>query len=386
MGNCETSSESSRATKPSSSNNSTPQNMTDWEDDEDGSFKGLYLGNKKSGYGTLITHNGDKYKGYFEKNKKEGFGRCHFVTQDLYEGLWQQNSMHGFGSYHYSNGPVYEGEFSNGEMNGFGIYHWPNGSKYIGNYKRNKRNGRGLYYDKAGNCYKGKWKDDKRCGKGINSFVDGSSYDGYWRDDHWYGFGVYTDASQNVTRGFWKDTHVLSHSLWTTLAQLFHWCLRIRKIDYLLILFWTQTKSIKEQIIDNKHNEKDVWNWIETQLLLLLLSIVPECTAIHTDINQGHCLIVGTMGLEVYGTSLSTFLTNHISCSWEGWIQSNVLRKVLLLTRQHIAQVLNKTRINTLISSLDRGTPNMVRHRSCWSSSHTSTWDSYQTKPPEASS
>ena len=43
--------------------------MADWEDDEDGSFKGLYLGNKKSGYGTLITHNGDKYKGYVGKDK-----------------------------------------------------------------------------------------------------------------------------------------------------------------------------------------------------------------------------------------------------------------------------------------------------------------------------
>ena len=58
---------------------------------DDSTYNGLWVENKKQGYGVAIESNGDKYAGYWLDDMKEENGTFTYADKSTYTGNWKQN-------------------------------------------------------------------------------------------------------------------------------------------------------------------------------------------------------------------------------------------------------------------------------------------------------
>ena len=63
-----------------------------------GIYEGEFIDGNKSGNGTFISKNGDKYIGQFEDNKKVGIGEMFFSNGDYYKGAFKNDLLSRFRS------------------------------------------------------------------------------------------------------------------------------------------------------------------------------------------------------------------------------------------------------------------------------------------------
>ena len=111
-------------------------------------------------YGQEITttnyYNGDTYTG-----TRDGEGR-----------------RSGWGTLIWANGDRYDGEWSKDMPHGHGTLVWADGSRYEGNWVRGQRQGNGTYFSAKGYSITGKWKKGSCTGTGYLSFGTNDTYEG----------------------------------------------------------------------------------------------------------------------------------------------------------------------------------------------------------------
>ena len=91
---------------------------------EDGVYEGDFENGLKSGIGTYIYKNGDKYIGGFKNDEKNGYGAYYYNNGDSYLGEFSKNKKDGKGSYYYTNGDKFTGKFKKGKAHGFGKFYY----------------------------------------------------------------------------------------------------------------------------------------------------------------------------------------------------------------------------------------------------------------------
>jgi hypothetical protein len=152
------------------------------------------------------------FTGNFSKGIKTGFGSLVSPNRDRYDGQWKDNNQNGHGIFTYANGDRYEGQFLDGVMDGEGAFYWVNGDKYVGQWKDDYENGQGVFTFANENRYEGHFKDGKKDAKGTYYWANGDQ--GQWENDKMNGYGmktVKTGASISncpgcaMFKGNWKD-------------------------------------------------------------------------------------------------------------------------------------------------------------------------------------
>lgn len=89
-------------------------------------YIGEFRNNVKTGYGVLDeTNSGDKYMGMFVDNKKNGFGICITMDGNYFTGLFVNDSLYGDGMAILANGSYYEGDLTMIGPNGKGSFYVP---------------------------------------------------------------------------------------------------------------------------------------------------------------------------------------------------------------------------------------------------------------------
>ena len=68
-----------------------------------------------------------------------------YYEDGVYEGDFENGLKSGIGTYIYKNGDKYIGGFKNDEKNGYGAYYYNNGDSYLGEFSKNKKDGKGSY-------------------------------------------------------------------------------------------------------------------------------------------------------------------------------------------------------------------------------------------------
>lgn len=105
-------------------------------------YEGGWREGLKTGYGTMIFANGQKYVGGWNKDMEDGYG------------TWTMNQ---------SQCPRYEGGWKNGVWEGNGRYYGADGTcEYEGGYKCGKKDGNGAFLASDGRLYTGYWQADVR--------------------------------------------------------------------------------------------------------------------------------------------------------------------------------------------------------------------------------
>ena len=144
---------------------------------EDGTYEGNFENGLKSGTGTYIYKNGDKYIGGFKNDEKSGIGAYYYNNGESYIGNFYKNKKDGKGCYYYIEGDKFDGKFKKGKAEGFGKFYYSNGDRYFGHYKYDIKNGHGTYYYQDGKRYVGEFKEGIKHGKGIIVKKSGAFFD-----------------------------------------------------------------------------------------------------------------------------------------------------------------------------------------------------------------
>ena len=155
-------------------------------------YNGMYnfTYSQKTGWGTMVWQNGDRYHGNWSVNKMHGLGVLVEYNEDAtYNGTYVGEYINGYrtkGTYFWADGSVYKGEWDHDDNpSGVGKM-WISGDDssydvYVGEFKNGSMNGRGTYYWGNGNTFQGEWVNDKRNGYGIMTYkTSGYIYNGLW--------------------------------------------------------------------------------------------------------------------------------------------------------------------------------------------------------------
>ena len=133
---------------------------------------GVYIGQincsngELEGRGVFYWKTGIRYIGCFNKNKLHGYGiLIDKEGKKVFEGVFVDNKKNGFGKLYYSNGEYYEGDFENDKMEGDGIYHFRNGDVWEGIYQNKKKNGVGITKRKNGELFLTQYEEDNFIGE-----------------------------------------------------------------------------------------------------------------------------------------------------------------------------------------------------------------------------
>jgi len=191
-------------------------------------FTGTIKKGKRSGKGTMVWPNGDKYVGEWENDLFEGQGTFSQQSGEVYEGYWKAGKLNGHGKVMYPNGYYLEAEFINDVANGIGKEIDVDNRRYEGMFKDGKKNGQGKMTWKDGKVYEGEFSDNQMHGKGKMIRSDGSVYEGdfvkgkqegqgeyTWKDGRKYvgnftngkqhGIGEFTSATGEKKKGRWEN-------------------------------------------------------------------------------------------------------------------------------------------------------------------------------------
>ncbi len=91
---------------------------------------------------------------YFLLNLDSFFSKKYtYQNEDTYEGDYIDEKRSVKGKYIYENGDVFEGEYKDDVPNGVGKYYFVNGDVFEGEYKDGRQNGKGKYIWKSTGCY-----------------------------------------------------------------------------------------------------------------------------------------------------------------------------------------------------------------------------------------
>ena len=204
-------------------------------------YAGQWMGDEKSGRGTMIHADGGRYDGYWRRNLPDGFGKRKFALPDgnveIYEGQWVGGKKEGRGVYYHDCGNIYCGEWSDDRCHGQGaiaappdeycIGRWDRGvlggdvsstftcgGRYHGegDWKTGKLNGQGTYWfpPPSDSVYTGEWADGWMHGFGRLVWTSGSDYSGEWVHGKQHGRGTIVFPSGVRQTGKWHEGHLCS--------------------------------------------------------------------------------------------------------------------------------------------------------------------------------
>ena len=168
-------------------------------------YAGDWVDDVQQGRGEWSSKAGDKYQGDFRAGRRDGSGSMTYANGMRYEGLWKADQEAGRGKLLFVNGDSYEGDFVQGERTGQGVYRQKSGNTYTGLWLRGQRDGNGVEEWSNGQRYAGAWRANRKEGLGLMRFPDGGSYDGLWRNDQATGQGDIVFASGDVYTGEVRD-------------------------------------------------------------------------------------------------------------------------------------------------------------------------------------
>ena len=140
-----------------------------------------------------------------------GFGKQLYSSGDIYEGGWKDDQRSGNGTHITADGEKYVGEFKNGLSHGFGNMTYPNGNSYEGEWKHDEYSGNGTYIREDGKKYVGEFKSGKKSGKGYLISSDGNKYVGHFQDNKKHGVGIMYYSNGRINRENW-DIGILTNS------------------------------------------------------------------------------------------------------------------------------------------------------------------------------
>ncbi|MGB3546476.1 MAG: caspase family protein [Saprospiraceae bacterium] len=166
-------------------------------------YRGEFRDGLAEGEGMLFRTDGSRYVGQFREGEPQGKGILVSTTGDRQSGIWDRGNLvaelpeliagrdvltarggtepktgcvsgdcdNGRGVYVMSDGAVYAGQFSAGEISGEGVCYYPDGSKY-----------------------RGEWQHRLPHGRGTKTLLDGRDHTGQWR------YGIYQLAAGDGRR------------------------------------------------------------------------------------------------------------------------------------------------------------------------------------------
>ena len=134
--------------------------------EDNSTFEGQMISNKRNGYGKQTWADGSEYIGYWENDMANGKGKFKYSNGDSYDGDWVDNKATGVGTYIKADGSKYVGEWREDKQHGVGTEVWPDGTSFEGIYASGNKCGRGTYKWANGTEYSGDWVDNR-----IEGFV-----------------------------------------------------------------------------------------------------------------------------------------------------------------------------------------------------------------------
>lgn len=161
-------------------------------------YTGEFQKGAPNGSGKTEWSDGYKHVGQFKNGLREGVGTAYHANGLIeFKGKFVRDQPSGFGTGTIISGNSvignYEGNWIGRKREGQGTFTWPNGMKYVGAWKEDKREGNGTQYWPDGQRYVGNWKENKRDGQGAHYLTDGRVISGLWQDDK-------PTSSANITK------------------------------------------------------------------------------------------------------------------------------------------------------------------------------------------
>jgi hypothetical protein len=84
------------------------------------SFRGMWSGGARNGFGYQVYGNGSQYSGRFVMGKKHGIGLCIWPNGDSFFGYFNKGTPDGMGEARFSDGSIFRGMFKNHVLSGIG--------------------------------------------------------------------------------------------------------------------------------------------------------------------------------------------------------------------------------------------------------------------------
>ena len=130
--------------------------------------------------------NGEIYTGPIKSGKRSGNGTMVWPNSDKYVGGWENDLFEGHGTFSQQSGEIYEGQWKGGKLNGHAKVIFPNGYFLESDFIDDVSNGLGKEIEADGRIYEGEFKDGKKIGKGIflirQSFTNRKNDMERWKD------------------------------------------------------------------------------------------------------------------------------------------------------------------------------------------------------------
>lgn len=134
---------------------------------DDGTYKGMLVGNSPQGWGVMLYSDGRRYSGYWQDGKKQGNGEMSLPDGVYLSGEWEDNFLMN-GRVDYVDGSRYEGSLLNDSIrDGAGDLYYADGSVYWGTWEKGIREGFGMYAASEGLALAGTWEGDKYQGERL---------------------------------------------------------------------------------------------------------------------------------------------------------------------------------------------------------------------------
>ncbi len=179
------------------------------------SYDGEWKEDERSGTGTMIWKDGNKYVGEWQDGYRSGKGTFYFSSGQKYVGDFLKSKFHGHGFETYpetdpSNIASYDGELMDGRKHGNGTIIWKNGDKYVGEWQNGERTGKGTYYFQSGQKYVGDFLKSKFHGHGFETYPETdpsniASYVGELMDGRKHGNGTIIWKNGDKYVGEWQN-------------------------------------------------------------------------------------------------------------------------------------------------------------------------------------
>lgn len=178
-------------------------------------YVGEYLNGQPHGHGTIYysdtdEHNRKSYDGTWVNGIRTGQGTMIWKDGEKYVGGWESGFRNGFGTDYYADGSIYEGNFLRDKRHGKGKITFSsndscNRKYYDGDWFNDIRQGNGVMFWNSGNWYKGSWVNGLRHGKGESNFANGNKFIGIFSEDERNGDGTFYWADGDYEVSHYKD-------------------------------------------------------------------------------------------------------------------------------------------------------------------------------------
>ena len=216
-----------------------------------GAFEGNMQNGVRSGQGTCVYKNGNKYEGDWDANKRHGRGTMDYASGATYDGEWVEGERSGHGVMKYQNGGTYEGQWLRDLKHGYGCFKFGSGANYTGQWFEGKMHGQGTYTYSDGQKFHGEFDRNVKNGFGTHVYTNGDQWDGVWVCDNPHGAGLYISyqTDHKVRSGFIKQGDPIpADNSGTAVTEL------LRKEDKIRILMEGEEASKRSRL------QAEVWD------------------------------------------------------------------------------------------------------------------------------